>query len=79
MQFEPLHPKEFRSKHGLSVYQVHLVSKIPVETLKSWFSKPTSKRYHEPPNVAKLYFGLLDSSCSPLNASTRRSQGRGEP
>lgn len=76
--FEPLHPAEFRRKHRLSRYQVHLLSKISFDTVKNWLADKTSNCYREPTEAVKLYFGLLDSLCSPLNASTRRSQGRGE-
>lgn len=66
--FEPMHPKDFRRKHGLSRYQVFLKTKIPLNTLKNWFADESSESYREPTEAAKLYFGLLDAlESSPLN------------
>lgn len=59
--FKPIHPKDFREKHKLSVAQISIISGIPVQTLKGWFSKGGSKRACNPPIGIEHYFGLLDS------------------
>lgn len=59
--FEPIHPKDFRAKHKLSVAQIAILSGIPIDTLKGWFSKEESRRVRKPPIGIENYFGLLDS------------------
>ncbi|MBE9229377.1 hypothetical protein IQ264_28640 [Phormidium sp. LEGE 05292] len=59
MTFQPLHPKEFRQQTGLSVAQISMLSGVPIETLKCWFSSEHSKRKATPPDYICNYFGLL--------------------
>lgn len=60
-QFNPLHPKKYREKYGLTRQQVSLKSKISPNTLKNWLADTNSGIYREPPETVKLYFGLLDA------------------
>lgn len=59
MAIKPVHPKEFRELTGMSIAQISLKSKVPVDTLKGWFSKDGSKRKTEPPPYMAEYFGYL--------------------
>ena len=55
----PVHPKEFRKLHGLSIYQMSRLSGYPVETIKRWVAEADSKRYVEPRDGVKNHFGVL--------------------
>jgi hypothetical protein len=59
LDIEPIHPRQFKEIHKLSVYQLHRLSKYPEETLRHWLADPQSVRYHEPKEYVKHYFGLL--------------------
>lgn len=59
--YSPLHPKDFRAKHGLSRQQISIKSKVPPATLKNWLADSNSDIYREPSETVKLYFGLLDA------------------
>ena len=64
LEIEPIHPREFKELHKLSVYQLHRLTKYPEETLKHWLAAPDSARYHEPKDFVKTYFGLLNQALS---------------
>lgn len=60
LKIEPIHPKAFKAKHGLSVYQLHRLSSYPQETLKHWLADEKSDRYQRPKEYVLNHFGLLD-------------------
>ncbi|MBE9224061.1 hypothetical protein IQ264_01045 [Phormidium sp. LEGE 05292] len=56
---DPIHPKEFRRKYNFSVYQMHRLSGIPIETLKHYLADQDTRKYVEPkPNIC-LHFGEI--------------------
>lgn len=61
---KPVHPKEFKSKHGFSVYELHRLSSYPEETLKHWLADEKSSRYQHPKEYVLNHFGLLDLQIS---------------
>ncbi|MFB2837312.1 hypothetical protein [Floridanema evergladense] len=56
----PIHPKEFRAKHKLSIAQISILSGVPIETLRCWLAGENSRRKVNPPTYVNHYFGLLD-------------------
>ena len=64
LDIEPLHPRQFKEIHKLSVYQIHRLTKFPTETISHWLADPESARYHEPKEYVKHHFGLLHQALS---------------
>ncbi|MBN4003220.1 hypothetical protein [Nostoc sp. LPT] len=60
LKVKPIHPKEFKLKHGLSVSEIHELSDYPPETLKHWLADEYSSRYQQPKESVLNHFGLLD-------------------
>ncbi|KYC42017.1 hypothetical protein WA1_18610 [Scytonema hofmannii PCC 7110] len=62
LDIEPIHPRQFKELHGLSLYQLHRLTQYPQETIRNWLADPESERYVEPKVYVKRYFGLLHQS-----------------
>lgn len=59
-QTTPIHPKDFKVKHGWSLSRLHQETKIPIDTLRGFLSPPDSNRYREPKPYICAYFGEID-------------------
>ncbi|MCL1474702.1 hypothetical protein [Argonema antarcticum] len=57
---DPIHPREFKQKHGMSLEELHEISQIPIDTLSYYLAKPTSARYVEPKPHICQHFGEID-------------------
>jgi ubiquinone biosynthesis protein Coq4 len=64
LQVQLIHPKVFKEKHKLSVYELHRLTNYPEETLKHWLASPESDRYQCPKSYVLNHFGLLDLQLS---------------
>ncbi|MFB2920709.1 hypothetical protein [Aerosakkonema funiforme] len=62
---DPIHPREFKQKHGMSLEELHEISQIPIDTLSHYLAKPTSARYVEPKLHICQHFGEIDYRISP--------------
>ncbi|WP_374795754.1 hypothetical protein [Aerosakkonema funiforme] len=61
----PIHPREFKQKHGMSLEELHEISQIPIDTLSHYLAKPTSARYVEPKLHICQHFCEIDYRISP--------------
>jgi hypothetical protein len=58
LKVKPIHPKEFKLKHGLSVSEIHELSDYPPETLKHWLADEHSSRYQQPKESVLYQFNM---------------------
>lgn len=60
LQVTPVHPRQFKDKHKLSVYNIHRLSGYSPETISHWLANKESTRYQEPKECVLNHFGSLD-------------------
>lgn len=63
----PMHPREFRKIHELSIKEISKLSNIPSPTLQNYFAHPDSTRHSRTPDHVLILFGLLHEKLSQTN------------
>lgn len=56
----PIHPKDFKNKWKMSVYQMARESGYSVETISHWIASETSARKSNPSQGVCHHFGEID-------------------
>ena len=63
-EIQPIHPRDFCSKHGWTIEKLAEESDIPLNTLNNWMVRKDAAKYREPKPYILRYFGEIDRRIS---------------